>query len=123
MSPIRLKETVASVPQNRHTRRLIEKEFSKLKPLLKIDKAFEKILLEESSIDIDYPLVFGFFRGEYKRECELLFHANKITLFEINENYINEKYGYDKSQMRKHGSTVQLLEPIRKFVNRFNHGN
>ena len=61
MKPIQLKDWVPSNP-NRETRRKLEKEIEKLKPLLKIDYAFAEAAL---SADVDYDLMLGFYGGEY----------------------------------------------------------
>jgi hypothetical protein len=113
--PIQLKDWVPSEP-NRETRRKLEKEISKLKPLLNIDSAFQKAALET---DVDYDLILGFYKGEYKKTAELLLSQNRFECFDIIENFIELKYGYDKEKVKKYDNKVQILEPIRNFVNRF----
>jgi hypothetical protein len=112
--PIQLKDWVPTNP-NRETRRKLEKEIAKLKPLLKIDSAFAQAI---SGTDVDYDLILGFYKAEYKREAELLISRNRFECFDIIENFIELKYGYDKEKVKCYDNSVQLLEPIRKFINR-----
>ncbi len=112
--PIQLKEWVSTNP-NRGTRRKLEKEIAKLKPLLNIDSAFG---LAASGADVDYDLIFGFYKAEYKKTAELLLARNRFECFDIIENFIELKYGYEKEKIKRYDNSVQLLEPIRKFINR-----
>ena len=114
MKPIQLKDWVPSNP-NRETRRKLEKEIAKLKPLLKIDSAFAQAA---SGTDVDYDLILGFYKGEYKKTAELLLARNRFECFDIVENFIELKYGYDKEIVKKYSDSIQILEPIRKFINR-----
>lgn len=115
MKPISLKDWVPSEP-NRETRRKIEKEINKLMPLLNIDRAFAKAA---SETDVDYDLILGFYKGEYKKSAEIILSRNRFECFDVVENFIELKYGYDKKKVKKYDNQVKILEPIRNFVNRF----
>lgn len=115
MKPIQLKDWVPSEP-NRETRRKIEKEITKLMPLLNIDRAFVKAA---SETDVDYELILGFYKGEYKKSAEIILSRNRFECFDVVENFIELKYGYDKEKVKKYDNQVNILEPIRNFVNRF----
>lgn len=82
--PIQLKDWVPSEP-NREIRRKLEKEISKLKPLLKIDSAFAEAA---SGTDVDYDYMLRFFKGEYKRTVEKLLYNNRFECFDIIEDFI-----------------------------------
>ncbi len=115
MKPIQLKDWVPSEP-NRETRRKLEKEIAKLKPLLNIDSAFQKAA---SETDVDYDLILGFYKGEYKKAAELLLSRNRFECFDIIENFIELKYGYDKEKVKAYDKGISITKPIQKFVNRF----
>jgi hypothetical protein len=114
MKPFWIKDWVPSNP-NRETRRELLKELEKLRPLAKIDAAFASILETE---DIDYDLTLGFYKGEYKKACTIIMGRNRFKYWDINENFIQDKYGYDKEKLKKYDNKIQLLEPIRKFINK-----
>lgn len=114
MKPIVLKPWVPSNP-NREMRRKLEKEIAKLQPLLRIDSAFAKAA---SDGDVDYDLMLGFFGAEYQKTADLLLNRNRFECFDIIDNFIHVKYGYDKDKVKKYDNSVQLLEPIRKLINR-----
>jgi hypothetical protein len=114
MKPIQLKDWVPENP-NRETRRKLEKEISKLKPLLRIDSAFASAM---SETNVDYDLILGFYKAAYKRTAELLFLRNRFECFDIIENFIELKYGYDKVNVKKYENGVSILKPIQKFINR-----
>lgn len=113
MKPIQLKDWVPSNP-NRETRRKLEKEIAKLKPLLNIDSAFG---LAASGTDVDYNLILGFYKAEYKRTAELLLARNRFECFDIIENFIEIKYGVEK--VKAYDKGVSVIKEISKFVNRF----
>jgi hypothetical protein len=112
MKPIQLKPWVPSNP-NREMRRKLEKEIAKLQPLLKIDSAFAEAI---SGTDVDYDYMFRFFKGEYKREAELLLARNRFECFDIIENFIELKYGTEK--VKAYDKGVSILKPIQNFINR-----
>lgn len=114
MKPIQLKPWVPSSP-NREIRRKLEKEISKLQPLLKIDSAFSQAA---SDGNVDYDLMLGFFGDEYQKTADILLNRNRFECFDIIDNFIQLKYGYDKDKVKKYDNKVQLLEPIRKFINK-----
>jgi hypothetical protein len=114
MYPIILKKWIPINP-NRALRRKIEKEWKKLAPLLNIDKAFQKAAIDGQ---VDYDLIFGFYKDSYKTTANLLFSKHRFVCFDIIENYIELQYGYDKEEIRKSKSTIKILEPIRNFLNK-----
>lgn len=114
MKPIQLKPWVPSNP-NREMRRKLEKEIAKLHPLLKIDSAFAQAMLLPS---VDYDLALGYYGAEYQKRADELLHRNRFECFDIIDNFIQVKYGYDKDKVKKYDNKVQLLEPIRKLINR-----
>lgn len=114
MKPIQLKDWVPSNP-NRETRRKLEKEIEKLKPLLKIDYAFAEAIMEGR---VEYDLMLGFFGQQYKEAVDLLLSRNRFQCFDIVDDFIRLKYGYDKEKVTKYDNSVQILEPIRKFINK-----
>jgi hypothetical protein len=114
MNPIKLKDWIPKTP-NRALRRKIEREWKKLVPLMNIDKAFNRAVLDGQ---IDYDLILGFYKDRYKSTASFLFFQNKFECFDIVENYIELQYGYDKEKIRKAKSTIKILEPIRNFLNK-----
>lgn len=114
MKPIQLKPWVPSNP-NREMRRKLEKEIAKLQPLLQIDSAFAQAASDGS---VDYDLILGFFGREYQKTTDILLNRNRFEYFDIIDNFIQVKYGYDKHKVKKYDNKVQLLEPIRKLINR-----
>lgn len=116
MKPIQLKDWVPSDPEkiNRETRRKLEKEIAKLKPLLNIDSAFAQAA---SSTDVDYNLILGFYKAEYQKTAELLLARNRFECFDIIENFIELKYGVEKVKTYNNG--ISITKEISKFVNRF----
>lgn len=116
MNPIRLKDWIPMDP-NRALRRKIEKEGNKLVALLNIEKAFTEAVLDGK---LHYDLILGYYKDKYNSTADLLFSKNKFECFDVVENYIELKYGYEKVKFRKSQSTIKILEPIRNFINRFN---
>ena len=96
-------------------RRKLEKEIAKLQPLLRIDSAFAQAA---SDGEVDYDLMLGFFGAEYQKTADLLLNRNRFECFDIIDNFIQVKYGYDKDKVKKYDNSVQLLEPIRKLINK-----
>lgn len=114
MKPIQLKDWVPVNP-NRALRRKIEAEIAKLKPLLNIDYAFSEAVLDAK---IDYGLIFGFYKAEYQKTAELILTRNRIECFDVIENFIELKYGYDKTSVKNYDGGISILKPIIKFINR-----
>ena len=101
---------------NRSHRKAFKKEVLKTCRLQQIYNAFFKAM--QSDAEIDYQLIFGFYNGEFKVECERLINLNNFRYIVLNHNYIQEVFGYDKNRVRPKTATFSILDKIRKFSNR-----
>ena len=105
---------------NRQNRKALKKDLEKITSLAKIDKAAEAAFKFVEKDKIPYSTAFGFFKAEFEKECIRLNKWNRFRYFELNINFIEQKYGEAKAQSVGYKkSSVGLLDRIRNFANRF----
>lgn len=58
-----------------------------------------------------------------KQKAWIPANPNREIRRHLEREFIEEKYGYERSTFTPYENGVQILKPIRKFINRFNNGN
>ena len=105
---------------NRQNRKALKKDLEKITSLAKIDKAAEAAFKFVEKDKIPYSTAFGFFKAEFEKECIRLNKWNRFRYFELNLNFMNEKYGKDGDQARSYEeNSIGVVGRIRNFANRF----